>query len=227
MQTMMQQPLVQQPLRQDLTRVFSAMPGYQVYEYQLVLALPESLKEKLRKAKIQLYENNGWPMPKSQAIFLPLVKFRQRQLLEEKVLRSLNQLIMGWRPFSITLKDYKSQPTHSIVIPVASRNDSTAQVGLAASQRDLKTIQHLLRPDREHPAWFPQEHQVVLASRLGAAQFEKAWQQYAPRHFTGQCLVDACLLLKRKSGDLHWQIAQRFEFRDLPVGVRQGNLFEA
>lgn len=205
----------------------SGLPGYQVYEYQLVLAIPEALKEKIRKVRIQLYENNGWSLPKSNAIILPLVKFRQRQMLEEKVVRSLNQLIMGWRPFSLTLKDFRSQPTHSIVIPVASRHDASGQSGLAPSVRDLKSIQHLLRPDKEHAAWFPQEHQVVLASRLGPGQFEKAWQGYASRQFTGQCLVDACLLLKRKTGDQHWQILQRIEFRDLPVCPRQGRLFEA
>lgn len=221
------QARMQQPMRQDLNMGLISLPGYQVYEYQLVLAIPESLREKLRKAKIQLYENNGWPVPKSNAIFLPLVKFRQRQLLEEKVVRSMNQMIMGWRPFYLTLKDYRSQPTHSIVIPVASRSDQSGNQALSACTRDLKSIQHLLRADKEHAAWFPTEHQVVLASRLGPGQFEKAWQQYSSRHFTGQCLVDACLLLKRRTGELHWQIVQRFELRDLPVGVRQGTLFGA
>jgi hypothetical protein len=33
------------------------------------------------------------------------------------------------------------------------------------------------------------------------------------------------LLLKRRQGDLSWQIAQRFEFMNLPVTTKQGELF--
>jgi len=33
------------------------------------------------------------------------------------------------------------------------------------------------------------------------------------------------LLLKRDEGDKAWQIVQRFEFQNLPVDVKQGELF--
>ncbi|ULQ52373.1 hypothetical protein [Flavihumibacter fluvii] len=197
-----------------------AMPGYQVYEYQLILVLPEALKDKLKKVKQQFVEQFNLPASASSAIFLPLVKFRQRQLLEQKVRHALNQLIMGWRPFTVNLKDYASQPSHSIFIPVTSKNR------LQDCVKSIKSIQHLLRLDKEQAAFFPAEHQVIVASRLKPGIYEKAWQQYATRHFTGQFQADAALLLKRKAGDQHWQIAQRFEFRDLPVGIVQTSLFQ-
>jgi 2'-5' RNA ligase len=198
-----------------------ALPGYQVYEYQLVLVLPEALKDKLRKVKLQFFEQFNLPAVASMAILLPLVKFKQRQLLEQKLRHSLNQLVMGWRPFTVNLKDYACQPSHSIYIPVTSKNK------LQDCVRSLKTMQQLMRLDKDQQAFFPAEHQVVVASRLKPGVYEKAWQVYAHRQFTGQFQADAALLLKRRSGDMHWQIAQRFEFRNLPVGTVQACLFEA
>jgi hypothetical protein len=198
-----------------------ALPGYQVYEYQLVLVIPEALKEKLRKVKMQFFEQFNLPAVSSMAILLPLVKFKQRQILEQKVRHSMNQLLMGWRPFTVNLKDYAGQPSHSIYIPVTSKNK------LQDCVRSLKGMQQILRLDKEQSAYFPAEHQVILASRLKPGVYEKAWQQFAQRQFTGQFQADAALLLKRRSGDIHWQIAQRFEFRNLPVGTVQTSLFEA
>jgi hypothetical protein len=33
------------------------------------------------------------------------------------------------------------------------------------------------------------------------------------------------LLLKRREGEMAWQIAERFAFQNLPVAIRQGQLF--
>ncbi|MBZ5857970.1 2'-5' RNA ligase family protein [Flavihumibacter profundi] len=198
-----------------------SLQGYQVYEYQLVLVLPEALKEKLRKVKLQFAEQFDMPSAKSSAIMLPLVKFKQRQLLEQKLRHSLQQLIMGWQPFPVNLKGFASQPSHSIYIPVTSKNH------LQQCTKSLKTIQHFLRPDKDQAAFFPGEHQVIVASRLKPGIYDKAWKQYAAKQFTAQFMAEAALLLKRRPGELHWQIAQRFEFRNLPVGIRQASLFEA
>jgi hypothetical protein len=197
-----------------------ALPGYQVYDYQLVLVLPEGIREKLRRVKQQFSVQFNLPSVATGAIMLPLVKFKQRQLLEAKLRHALQEITLGWRPFPVNLKDYAAQPTHTIAIPVTSKSS------LQRCVQSLKPIQHLMRLDKEQAAFFPNEHQVIIASRLRPGIFEKAWKQYSGRQFTGQFLSDAALLLKRQPGDLHWQIAQRFEFRDLPVGIKQGNLFE-
>ncbi|WP_332733051.1 2'-5' RNA ligase family protein [Flavihumibacter sp.] len=196
-----------------------SMPGYQVYEYQLVLAIPDTIKDRIRKLRQQFSEQYNLPVPRNSAVMIPLVKFRQRQLLEEKMRSSLHQLVMGWRPFTVNLKDYKSMPTHSIYIPVTSKS------ALQQCGRELKSMQHLLRPDTNHNPFFPQEQQLIIAAKLPPGIYEKAWQQYAYRHFNAQFMVDACLLLKRKSGGQHWQILQRMELKDMPVGVKQGMLF--
>lgn len=197
-----------------------SLPGYQVYEYQLVLVLPEAIREKLRRVKQHFAQQFNLPAVANSAILLPLVKFKQRQLLEAKLRHGLQEITLGWRPFAVNLKDYAAHPTHTIVIPV------TSKPALQRCVQSLKPIQSLMRLDKEQSAYFPVEHQIIIASRLRPGIFEKAWKQYAERQFTGQFLSDAALLLKRQPGELHWKIAQRFEFRDLPVGIKQGNLFE-
>ena len=197
----------------------ATMPGYEMFEYQLVLAVPESLKEKVRRVRSQFAEVCKVP-PASGSVLLPLVKFRQRALLEERLRFSLGEMITGWCPFLVQLKDFEAQPTHSIFIPVANKNLIRQHIN------DLKTIQHLLRPDKEHAAFFSSEHRLYLATKLNHGAFERGWKEYSHRQFTAQFIADACLLLKRKDPTLPWQIAQRFEMRNLPVGIKQGTLFQ-
>lgn len=206
---------------------YASLPGYQEQEYQLVWAIPEVVKEKIRKQR-QLFQEK-YPLPNGYTaqVVLPLVKFKQRQLLEERMKQSIYQLATGWRPFQIRLQNYAAQPSHSLYIPVASRAGSSAENGLWGITKELKSIQHLLRPDKEHPAFFPTEHKIMLAGKLPSTIFDSAWKEYEKKSFTAQFLADACLLLKRSQGSANWQILQRIELRDLPVGVRQQSLFDA
>ena len=196
----------------------SAMPGYQLNEYQLVVALPEALRDKLRKARQSFHDQYQWPGGHA-AVVLPLVKFRQRTLLEERMRNSLQSLVSGWKPVQLNFRDYGSLPTHSLYIPMTSRQQWQPLL------RDLKAQQSLLRPDKDQPAFFYHEPVFPLASRLPPGIYDKAWQHYAHRQFTAQFHADACLLLKRKPGESHWQILQRMEWRNLPIGVHQASLF--
>jgi 2'-5' RNA ligase len=206
---------------------YAAMPGYQEQEYQLVWALPEALRDKVRKCRFAFHEKYPHPFGMPMQVVLPLVKFRQRLLLEERVRHSIFQLASGWRPFQITLKNFASVPSHSIYIPVASRAGSSSSEGLHRVNKDLKSIQTVLKLDKEHAPFFFNDLKLIVASRLPSAIFDAAWKEYAHRSFSAQFIADACLLIKRSPGDVNWKIVQRFELRDLPVGVTQQSLFEA
>jgi hypothetical protein len=78
---------------------------------------------------------------------------------------SIYQLATGWRPFQIRLQDFAAQPSHSIYIPVAARSGSSGDAGLAGVTRDLKSIQSLLRPDKEH--WLPENCLRICSIRPG------------------------------------------------------------
>ena len=66
---------------------------------------------------------------------------------------------------------------------------------------------------------------MTIAHKLLPWQYEKGWLEYSHKHFTGRFIADSMLLLKRREGDRAWQIAERLEFRNLPVTTRQGELF--
>jgi hypothetical protein len=91
--------------------------------------------------------------------------------------------------------------------------------------RSVKEIQRLLRTDIEHKAHFLQDPMISVARKLKPWQYEKGWLEYSHRRFTGRCVADSMLLLKRAEGTSPWQIVQRFEFQNLPVQAKQQALF--
>jgi 2'-5' RNA ligase len=66
---------------------------------------------------------------------------------------------------------------------------------------------------------------LTIARKLVPWQYEKAWPEYSNLHFTGRFIADSMLLMKREVGDKKYQIVQRFEFMNLPVATKQGELF--
>ena len=82
-----------------------------------------------------------------------------------------------------------------------------------------------MKMDKESKPHFLDEPHFAIARKLVPWQYERAWLEYSQRHFTGRFIADAMLLLKRREGDKAYQIAQRFEFMNLPVTTKQGELF--
>jgi len=78
--------------------------------------------------------------------------------------------------------------------------------------------------DDNKPHFILEPH-LTIARKLLPWQYEKGWLEYSHRHFTGRFIADAMLLLKRPVGELKYEIARRFEFQNLPVGIKQGDLF--
>jgi hypothetical protein len=70
-----------------------------------------------------------------------------------------------------------------------------------------------------------EEPHIAIARKLLPWQYEKGWLEYQHRHFSGKFIADGMLLLKRKEGEKKYQAIQRFEFENLPVNTRQGELF--
>jgi hypothetical protein len=79
--------------------------------------------------------------------------------------------------------------------------------------------------NKENKPHFINDPHLTVARRLLPWQYEKGWLDYSQRHFTGRFIADGMLLLKRRVGSKGYQIVQRFEFMNLPVATRQGELF--
>ena len=85
--------------------------------------------------------------------------------------------------------------------------------------------QHLMKLDNEHKPFFPFEFYFTVATKLKPWQYEKAWLEYANKHFTGKFIAGRMLLLKRKEGEFKYKPIANFEFLNQPIEIKQGLLF--
>lgn len=194
------------------------IPGYRVNEYMLVLNPHEELRKRITSLKKEFHEKYNLVGSGGKS-HLALVRFTQLEMMEEKIISRLKTVAMGYHPFKIELKDFGSYPTHTIYINVSTRENIRALVKL------IKPWQRILKMDKDHKPHFIDDPHIPIASRLLPWQYEKGWLEFSNRHFAGRFVADAMLLLKRRQGELPWQILQRFEFQNLPVVTKQGMLW--
>ena len=121
-------------------------------------------------------------------------------------------------PFKVLLKDFGSFPSHTIFINI------TSKIPIQYLLKEVRVAKRLMKsPD--HDPYFITEPFISIARKLTPAQYEKGWLEYSNRSFTASFIADGMLLLKRPEGQKAYQIVQRFEFMNLPVTTRQGELF--
>jgi 2'-5' RNA ligase len=198
----------------------NTIPGYRVYE--LVLSPHEELRNKIMGVKKDFYdkyqaETARWGKP-----HVTLVNYLQYEMMEEKILQHLKTIAMGYHPIKIELKDYGSFPSHTIYINI------TSKVPIQSLVKQIRTeTQRLMKLNNDNKPHFILEPYVTIARRLLPWQYEKGWLEYSHKNFTGRFIADGMLLLKRPVGTLKYEIAKRFEFENLPVAIKQGDLFDA
>jgi 2'-5' RNA ligase len=200
----------------------NTIPGYRVYEYLLVLSPHEELRNKIMGVKKDFYdkyqaETARWGKP-----HVTLVNYLQYEMMEEKILQHLKTIAMGYHPIKIELKDYGSFPSHTIYINI------TSKVPIQSLVKQIRTeTQRLMKLNNDNKPHFILEPHLTIARRLLPWQYEKSWLEYSHKSFTGRFIADGMLLLKRPVGTLKYEIAKRFEFENLPVAIKQGDLFGA
>lgn len=199
--------------------IIQSIPGYRISEYSLVLSPHEELWQKVLKIKNEFAENYKAPTAIWGKPHLTLVKFQQIEMMEERIVNRLKTVSMGYHPFKIELKDFGSFPSHTIYINVVSK------LPIQNLVKEIRSAQQLMKMDKEHKPHFLDEPHITVARKLVPWQYEKAWLEYSQRRFTGRFIADGMLLLKRGDGEKAYQIVQRFEFMNLPVTTKQGELF--
>ena len=201
------------------TKSLIQIPGYNYNEYLLILNPHEELRRKIINVRKDFYEkykaeNALWGKP-----HLSLVNFVQFEMMEERLVNRLKTIAMGYTPFKVELRDFGSFPSHTIFINV----DSKLQVKNLS--KELRHAQKLMTLNKDNRPHFFDDPHITIARKLLPWQYEKGWLDYSHRHFTGRFIADAMLLLKRRVGNKAYQIVQRFEFMNLPVTTKQGDLF--
>jgi 2'-5' RNA ligase len=208
------------------TRSLTKIPGYSYNEYLLVLKPHEDLFNKIIQAKKDFCKKYKVPAPSGQA-HVTLANFIQFEMREERLINSIKIIAMAYHPFKIELKDFGSFPSHTIFINVESRQQIQNLV------KELRPAQQLMTLNKQNKPHFINDPHLTVARKLLPWQYEKGWADYSHRHFSGRFIADGMLLLKRKltlspDGNISvgkYQIVRRFEFMNLPVATRQGELF--
>ena len=205
-----------------MKNIINSIPGYRIFEYFLVLNPHEDLRNKIMEVKKDFSDK----YKTSAAIYNPpqvtLVNFAQYEMAEERILNRLKVIGMGYHPIKVELKDYGSFPSHTIFINI------TSKVPIQALAKIIRTeAQMLMKLDNDNKPHFIMEPYLAIARKLQPWQYEKGWLEYSHKHFTGRFIAEAMLLLKRPVGEMKYQVAGRFEFQNLPVNTKQGELFGA
>lgn len=205
-------------------RLLEAAPGnylhsLDLYEYQLMLELPEALRQsvvQLKKEFSERYESAHVLQLKPQ---VTLARFSTWEMMEAKLLSRLQQIAMERAPFKVELKDFGSLPSHSIFIEAVSKLPLTSLVTA------LKEAQRFMKADPAREPHFIQDFFVTIGHKLLPWQFENAWREYAHRQFSGRFMAGDMLLLKRAPGEKKWKLCRRFAFESRALSVRQCSMF--
>jgi len=203
---------------QSITTV--TIPGYRVFEYLLVLNPHEELRNKIMKVRQEFNEEYKVSTALGGKPNMILANFLQYEMMEERLINRLKVVAMGFHPIKVELRDFGSFPSHTIYINVVSK---------VPVQTLVKQIRHeaqrLMKLNDDNKPHFILEPHLTIARKLQPWQYEKGWLEYSNKNFTGRFIADGMLLLKRPLDEKKYQVVQRFEFQNLPVTTKQGELF--
>jgi 2'-5' RNA ligase len=200
--------------------IINTIPGYRVYEYLLVLSPHEELWNKIVEVKKKFATDYQSQHAKWGKPHVTLVNFVQYEMMEERIINRLKVVGMGYPPFKVELKDFGSFPSHTIYINVVSKLPVQGLIKEIRSEG-----QRLMKLNDDNKPHFIMEPHLTIARKLQPWQYEKGWLEYSNKHFTGRFIADAMLLLNRPVGEMKYHIVNRFEFQNLPVTTKQGELF--
>ena len=200
--------------------VVNSIPGYQAYEYLLVIEPHKDLSQKIVKIKEEFAEaykteQGRWGQPQ-----IILANFVQYAMMEERLVHRLRMVAMGATPFKIELRDFGCFPSHTIFINVVSK---VPFQGLVKSIRH--EAQRLMKLNDDNKPYFTLDPHITIARKLQPWQYEKGWLEYSNKSFTGRFIADEMLLLKRPVGEAKYKVVHRFKLQNWPVTTKQGELF--
>lgn len=194
------------------------LPGYRMCKYLLVLQPHEELRNRIIQIKKEFAEKFEAPSAEWGKPHLPLVKFNQLQMMEERLTARFKMIAMAMPAFKIELKDFASFPSHTIYINVETK------AGIQLLVKNIRAAQSLMKTKDVKPHFIDNSH-ITIARQLLPWQYEKSWLEYSHRHFSGRFIAKEMLLLRKPEGANAYQVIQKFEFLNMPVVTTQGALF--
>ena len=199
--------------------LIKTLARYIFSEYLLVLKPNSDLQEKIMYVKEEFSKKYKVASVIYSKTNITLVKFVQFEMLEEKLINRLKLIASGYHPFKVNLKDFGSLPSHTLFINIESKQQVQNLV------RALKVAQQLMKMDKNNKPHFMDNPHLVIARKLLPWQYEQSWNEYNHKDFTGHFIAENILLLRKREGEKYYQTIRQFEFLNLPVNIKQGQLF--
>ncbi|WP_336516660.1 2'-5' RNA ligase family protein [Pollutibacter soli] len=164
---------------------------FEVNEYQLVIEPHESLQKEVELIKRDFAEE--FPLSTtSDKPRLTILRFSHYHSSENQLLSRFKKLSGILSSCKLELRDFGSQPSHTIFLKIVSRKH------IDALTRQLKTeMQRFLKIDDDHKPFFIPDPQITIARNIPERQFENAWLKYRNTSFTGRFIAEEMKLMKR------------------------------
>jgi 2'-5' RNA ligase len=208
-------------MKKPMEEFKKAMVGYRRNDYLLVLYPSPELVARISAIRNEFADKFDAPSARWGGPQVPLVSFSQLEMMEERILARLRTIGMSFPPFKVELKDFQSFPSHTIYIQVASKLPVQSLVKSIRS-----SCQRLMKQDDENKPLFILEPHITIARKLKPWQYEKGWLEYSHRHFSGRFIASSMVLLKKREGEMKYQVVEKMDFQNLPVVTKQGELFQ-
>ncbi len=186
--------------------------------YMLVVQPHEELRSIIEGMKKKFSEKFNAPQARSAAQVI-LSVYSGYDSTEARIFNRLETVARGLKPLKIDIRNFGSFPTHSIYLNIISR------VPVSHLVKEIKNMQLLLRPDKEHKPYFIDEAHLPICKKLRPWQYEKAWLEYSHAEFTGRFIVNEIQLLGQRNGDKHFRPLRSFSLKGMGENISQGNLF--
>src|SRR5260221_14753534 len=101
--------------------LIKGMPGYRINEYLLILLPHRELRDKIHHIQQHFTEKYSVPVSLSSKPNIPLVRFTQYEMMEERLLNKLKLIAMEYHPVKIELSNYGGFPSHTLFINVITK----------------------------------------------------------------------------------------------------------
>lgn len=192
---------------------------YATAEYLLVLTPHEALREEIMRVK--KYVGESWDCAASVTgkPNIVLVKFEQFEMIEQRIMHRLQLIAAANASFLVELDGFGSFPSHSIYLNVTTKNPIIELV------KNLRTIQYLLKIDKDRKPHFITDPFISIARKLLPWQYEKGWLEMSHTHFSGKFMATDLLLLRKRDGDTRFETVRKFQLLNQKTVSVQGALF--
>ena len=196
------------------------LPGYDVYEYFLILSLPVTLQNEVVTLREDFHKSFDTHHKIKGRPSLALALFLQYETMEEKVVRMFQQVSSFFPPLDITLKNFGSFPTHSIYIAVDKNSAVHSLV------KNIRTnSKGILQVNKETKPMIMLQPHIGIVRKLKPDIFDQSWQKYQDATFSGFFVATEMILLRRTTHEHKWQLVSSFGFQNRTLPSTQGKLF--